>query len=181
MFQTNLIEACKQNNRMAQMQLYNKYCDAMYTIAMRYVKYEEDAADIVQEAFISAFLKLDQYKETVSFGAWLKKIVINRSLDFLRKNKEKFERLEEEIPYVVENEEDWNIDVGITITQVKEAISGLKGNYQYILMLYLIEGYDHAEISEILGISEVNSRTRLLRGKQKLIEALKIYEHETRS
>lgn len=180
MFQTNLIKACKQNNRMAQMQLYKQYCNGMYTVAMRFVNNTDDAEDMVQEAFISAFSKLEQYKETVSFGAWLKKIVINKCLDFLKQGKDRFVSLEEGHA-LVQEEDNWDVGSGISINQVKETIQTLPDNYKYILLLFLIEGYDHSEISEILEISEVNSRTRLLRGKQKLINALKIYEHETGS
>ena len=80
MFQIDIIEKCKQHNRKAQLQLYNQYCDGMYVVANRFVKNSMEAEDIVQEAFIKAFIKLHQYKGEVTFGAWLKRIVINKSI-----------------------------------------------------------------------------------------------------
>jgi len=88
MFQVDIIEKCKQNNRKAQMQLYNQYCHGMYVVAMRFLKDANDAEDIVQEAFIKAFAKLNQYKAEVTFGAWLKRIVINKSINFLKSKKQ---------------------------------------------------------------------------------------------
>lgn len=83
-------QKCKQNDRKAQMELYTQYCDAMYSVALRYVKNEDDAEDVVQEAFIKAFRKLDQYRAEVAFGAWLKRIVINKSIDFLKTREDEF-------------------------------------------------------------------------------------------
>ena len=84
MLEIDLIEKCKNNDRKSQMRLYDMYCDAMFCIAMRYVKSTDDAQDVMQEAFIKAFQKLNQFKAEVTFGAWLKRIVINKCLDFLK-------------------------------------------------------------------------------------------------
>ncbi len=173
MFQVDIIEKCKQNNRKAQVQLYNQYCDGMYIVAKRFLKDAHDAEDVVQEAFIKAFTKLHQYKAEVTFGAWLKRIVVNKSIDFLKSKKQLVE-LEEVHLKVIDTEGDdkWLVDDTVTITEVKSAIDKLPEKYQYVVMLYLIEGYDHQEISEILNISEVASRTQLSRGKTKLQELL---------
>ena len=84
MFQSAIVEKCKANDRTAQMQLYRKYCDGMYIVAMRFVKNGDDAEDILQESFIKAFQKIHQFKGDVTFGAWLKRIVVNKSIDFLK-------------------------------------------------------------------------------------------------
>ncbi len=182
MFQVDIIEQCKQNNRKAQLQLYNQYCDGMYIVAKRFLKNTAEAEDVVQEAFLKAFTKLDQYKAEVTFGAWLKRIVINKSIDFLKSKKQELVALEEVHLKVVDTTYDdkWLVDDAITLNEVKIAINKLPDKYQYAVMLYLIEGYDHQEISEILNISEVASRTQLSRGKSKLQELLTLKKNGTR-
>lgn len=165
------------------MQLYKQYCDGMLVVALRFVKDTMEAEDIVQEAFIKAFSKLDQYRAEVSFGAWLKRIVVNRCIDVLKSKKQRLTELEEHHLNVVDTDEgaEWLVDDDITIEDVKKAIEALPEKYKYVVMLYLIEGYDHNEISEILNISEVASRTQLSRGKQKLQTVLKTEKNGTRS
>ena len=182
MFQSDSIEKCKQNNRIAQLQVYNQYCDGMFAVAMRFVKDTMEAEDIVQEAFIKAFTKLHQYKAEVTFGAWLKRIVVNKSIDFLKSKKQRLVDLEEVHLKVIDtsNDDKWLVDDTITLEDVKNAIESLPDKYQYVLMLYLIEGYDHQEISEILNISEIASRTQLSRGKIKLQELLTLKKDGTR-
>ena len=181
MLQSDLIEKCRQNNRIAQLQLYNQYCDGMYAVAMRFVNNTFEAEDIVQEAFIKAFTKLHQYKAEVSFGAWLKRIVINKSIDLLKSKKQHMLELDEVHFKVVDssNENEWLVDDMITLEDVKAAIEKLSEKYQYVVMLYLIEGYDHQEISEILNITEVASRTQLSRGKAQLKELLILKKNGT--
>lgn len=182
MFKVDIIEQCKQNNRKAQMQLYNQYCNGMYIVAKRFLKDANDAEDVVQEAFIKAFSKLHQYKAEVTFGAWLKRIVVNKSIDFLKSKKQQLVELDEVHLKVVDtaHNDKWLVDDTITVNDVKRAIHQLPEKYEYVVMLYLIEGYDHQEISEILNITEVASRTQLSRGKVKLQELLKTEENGTR-
>ncbi|MFS4483023.1 RNA polymerase sigma factor [Hyunsoonleella sp. 2307UL5-6] len=182
MFQVDIIEQCKQNNRKAQMQLYNQYCNGMYIVAKRFLKDANDAEDVVQEAFIKAFTKLHQYKAEVTFGAWLKRIVVNKSIDLLKSKKQQLVELNEVHLKVVDIDDNdkWLVDDTITVNDVKQAIHQLPEKYEYVVMLYLIEGYDHQEISEILNITEVASRTQLSRGKAKLQELLKIKSNGTR-
>ncbi len=182
MLKVDIIEQCKQNNRKAQLQLYNQYCDGMYIVANRFLKNANDAEDVVQEAFIKAFTKLHQYKAEVTFGAWLKRIVVNKSIDFLKSKKQKLVALDEVHLKVVDadNDDKWLVDDATTLNDVKRAIDNLPDKYQYVVMLYLIEGYDHQEISEILNITEVASRTQLFRGKAKLQELLTLKKNGTR-
>ena len=182
MFEVNIIEQCKLNNRKAQVQLYNQYCNGMYIVANRFLKNADDAEDVVQEAFIKAFTKLHQYKGEVTFGAWLKRIVVNKSIDFLKSKKQRLVELDEVHLKVIDthNDDKWLVEDAITLNDVKKAINKLPDTYQYVVMLYLIEGYDHQEISEILNISEVASRTQLSRGKSKLQELLTLKKNGTR-
>ena len=178
----DIIEKCKQNNRKAQLQLYNQYCDGMFVVAKRFVKDSFEAEDIVQEAFIKAFMKLHQYKAEVTFGAWLKRIVINKSIDLLKSKKQELLELDEVHMKVVDTdyEDEWLVDDAITIDEVKDAINRLPDKYKFVVMMFLIEGYDHQEIAEVLNISETASRTQLSRGKTKLKELLTLSQDGTR-
>ena len=129
-----------------------------------------EAEDVMQEAFLSAFNKINTYKGEVSFGAWLKRIVVNRSLDYLKKRKVQFEEVNERTAQVADyHMETKEVDVNL----LKQAIQNLSDSYRVVLSLYLIEGYDHEEISQILNISNAASRTQLLRAKSKLRDLLK--------
>ena len=143
----------------------------MYCVAMRFVKNQADAEDITQEAFIRAFQKIDQFEGNVAFGAWLKRIVINRSIDFLKAKKQHFVELQEHRLSIVD-EDDWSVEQEIQAAAVKAAIEDLPDKYRYVVQLYLVEGYDHREISEILDLRETTCRTRLMRGKTYLKELL---------
>ena len=175
-----LIQDCRANNRRAQLKLYNKYCDGMFIVAHRFLRDSFEAEDAMQEAFIKAFLKLHQYEGEVTFGAWLKRIVINKCIDKLKSKKMELIALNEQLLEVVEDEDSsWHIDDGIGIDTVVKAIEKLPEKYKYPLMLFLIEGYDHQEISEILNISGVASRTLVHRGKKKLQDELKLIKDGT--
>ena len=129
-----------------------------------------EAEDVMQEAFLSAFKKIETYKGEVSFGAWLKKIVVNRSLDYLKKRKVQFEEVNEKTTQI----SDYQMGTkDIDVQMIKDAIRELPDGYRVVLSLYLIEGYDHDEISQILEISNSSSRTQLLRAKNKLKVILK--------
>lgn len=144
----------------------------MFCVAMRLVKNEADAEDLTQEAFIKAFRKIDQYKGEVTFGAWLKRIVVNRCIDFLKARRQHFVELEEHRLTVAEDTS-WEVEAPVGVEAVYQAIGELPEKYRYVVQLFLVEGYDHAEISEILGIRETTCRTRLMRGKGYLKELLK--------
>ncbi|NVJ87920.1 MAG: RNA polymerase sigma factor [Flavobacteriaceae bacterium] len=167
----NIIDLCKENNAKAQMQLYNLYSQAMFLISYRYVKDKCLAEDIMQESFIKAFKNIKSYKNEVPVGAWLKRIVINHSIDQLKKNKLELVAINEEVTTKIDD--DWKVETDISVDGIVNKINALKEKYRLVLSLYLLEGYDHAEISQILNITENTSRTHLLRGKKLLKEQLK--------
>jgi RNA polymerase sigma-70 factor (ECF subfamily) len=171
----DLLDGCKSGDQRAQFQIYKLYYKAMYNTSLRIVNDSMEAEDVMQESFLSAFEKIDTYSGTVSFGAWLKKIVINRSLDALSKRKAIFEEIESHIGIRDESSDDLlrKEEADIKVEEVKEAINGLPDGYRIILSLYLLEGYDHDEIAEILSISSSTSRSQLSRAKQKLVAELK--------
>lgn len=173
-----LIEQCKKGHEKSQLQLYDMYCEAMFIIACRYLKDDEEAKDAMQESFLKAFLKLDSFQATISFGSWLKKIVINQCIDTLKRKKIETISIEN-IPLEIVDDDDWHFSSNITKQQIINAIKTLPDKYSLILKLYLIEGYDHREISEILDIAIKTSRTQLRRGKLLLQETLKEKRYET--
>tara|TARA_R110002074_G_scaffold40494_1_gene108363 strand:- start:3802 stop:4299 length:498 start_codon:yes stop_codon:yes gene_type:complete len=153
------------------MQVYKGYYKAMYNVAFRILRDEFEAEDIMQEAFLTAFTKLDTFKAEVTFGAWLKRIVINKSLTQLKKNNRYEEVKMDVIPNyeIVEEKVDYS---SLKASSVVDKINSLKQNYQLILTLNLIEGYDYEEISEIMGYTNENVRTTISRAKKKLKQVL---------
>ena len=174
--QLDLIAKCKQNDQRAQMQLYDKYCNAMYATAFNFIKQKDIAEDLMQEAFLKAFQKIENFNGKVAFGAWLKKIVINQCLDWLKKRKLRIVSIDKEHVQIAD-EDDWKVEDGITVNQIHEAIEQLPDKFKIVLKLFLLEGYDHQEISQIMNISEVSSRSQVFRGKNKLKELLKKYNY----
>lgn len=176
-----LIRGCKSGNQKSQLQVYRLYSEAMFYIACRYVKNEEEAKDIMQEGFLKAFQNIHKNVEAKAFGGWLKRIIINQCLDTLRKKKIETVSMDEKPVLHVLDDDDWTADAQITKEQVEQAIENLPDKYQWVVKLYLLEGYDHTEISEILNIAVKTSRTQLRRGKLLLQEQLKLNQNGSRS
>ena len=174
----DLIKQCKRGDQKAQFEIYRLYYAAMFNTTLRIVGDPDDAEDVMQEAFLKAFAKLDSYRGEVSFGAWLKRIMINKALDFLRLKKEQLS-LEDagEIGEMVEEETE-DADYRYSADTIKKAIHSLPEGYRIVLSLILLEGYDHEEVSKILNISNATSRTQYHRAKKKLIELLKQTEKD---
>jgi RNA polymerase sigma-70 factor (ECF subfamily) len=172
----DLINRCRKGDRMAQEELYKLYFRAMYNTCLRMLNDRFEAEDVMQEAFLAAFTKLGQYRGEMSFGSWLKKIVINKAIDALRARKIRFEELDEmredEDDLVFES--DYSVEeTANLINKIKKAVQVLPEGFRVVLSLALFEGYDHEEIAMILGISESTSRSQLARAKKKLVEYLK--------
>lgn len=163
-----LIEQSKQGDRNAQYQLYGLYVDAMFNVAMRLLTIREDAEDVLQESFVEAFKKMDTFRFESTFGAWLKRIVINRSINHLKTKRLLLSSLESE-GEVIEDDE-VNAIEPLEIEKIKIGLGQLPEGYRQIITLYLIEGYDHAEIGEILGISTSTSKSQYHRAKKKLVK-----------
>jgi len=169
-----IIDRCMEGDQKAQFQLYKLYYKAMFNTSLRIVNDTMEAEDIMQESFLSAFEKIETYERLVSFGAWLKKIVINKSLDHIKKRSLDLYSIDEisvDIPEENDEIKDLN-EMQFKIEEIREAITRLPEKYRIVLSLYLIEGYDHDEISEILGIISSTSRSQLVRAKQRLIQIL---------
>ncbi|WP_338793757.1 sigma-70 family RNA polymerase sigma factor [Bernardetia sp. MNP-M8] len=180
-----LIEKVRLGSQKAQYQLYEKYVRAMYHVCVRIVGKGHEAEEVLQDAFVRAFMRIEEYRGDAAFGAWLKRIVINTSINFLQKKKIDLVSLDEILvePAIEEDENsendfaEMNIQTGISekitkhnseVSRVKEAINKLSDGYRIVLSLYLFEGYDHEEIGEILGISSSTSKSQYSRAKKRL-------------
>lgn len=175
----NLIKACKKGNQMAQMQVYDNYAQAMFTIACRYLKDEEDAKDAMQEGFLKAFSNIKSYRPEATFGAWLKRIIINQCLDKLKTRRLEFSDKEVGALHIIDDD-NWEFDTRISKTEIINTIESLPKKHKIVVKLYLLDGYDHQEISEILNIPIKTSRTHLSRGKAQLRDLLKPKYNEAR-
>jgi RNA polymerase sigma-70 factor (ECF subfamily) len=166
--ESHLINRCLQGDRKAQYQLYKRYCDAMYNVCYRMLGTEAEAEDILQESFMDIFRRLDSFRGESSLGAWIKRIVINHCLNVYKKRKIKFEEISEQVNEIQYHESPDDDHILYEVKRVKEAIMKLPDGYRQVLTLYLIEGYDHAEISDILGIQETGSKSQYSRARAKL-------------
>ena len=169
-----LIKSCRKNDRQAQVQIYKLYYKAMYNTSLRIVNNTADAEDIMQESFLEAFRKISSYNGDGSFGSWLKRIVINKSLDFIKARQsrmslgQKIMEMEEQ----KQEEENESTDIDAKMEEVSLALEKLPDNYRIILSLFLIEGYDHQEIGQILNTPYGNVRTRYSRARQRLVQEI---------
>ena len=166
---------CKQDNQHAQMEVYKRYYKAMYNASYRILKNKDEAEDIMQDSFLTAFTKLDSLKDISTFGSWLKRIVINNSIYNYKKSHKYNDVPLDDVLYKVEDHsgiEENHEFTNIKAAQVVEAMKSLKDNYQVGLSLHLIEGYDYDEICEIMKISYANCRTMISRAKDSLRQKL---------
>lgn len=172
-----IVERCLQGDNSACHELYRLYSRAMYNTALRLVRDRDDAQDVLQESFISAFTHLASFRGTSTFGAWLKRIVINKSISQLQKNRPEMLDEGHDVP---DDEADpfHEHEYALSVEDVKRGMAQLPDGYRAVLSLYLMEGYDHQEISEILDISVGTSKSQYNRAKRKLRDILNIAHYE---
>ena len=175
----DIVERSKKGNRQAQYQLYKLYSRAMFNICYRMMNDRSDAEDLLQESFTEAFRRLDSFRHESTFGAWLKMIVVNKCINEIKRKKAQLEFFDDMSPF--EEEEDLSDDqeTGLSPDRIKKAMEDLPKGSRMIFSLYLLEGYDHQEISQILNISESNSKTQYMRAKQRIKEILKTQSYES--
>ena len=168
-----LVERCRLGDRRAQAEIYKRYAKAMFNASVRITGDYAEAEDVLQESFLSAFRELHSYKGDSSFGSWLKRIVINKSINCLRNRRLQLVPLadQHDAPTATEPEGEydaqelsWRADV------VRRCVQELPDGYRVVLSLYLLEGYDHAEIAGILNITESTSKSQYSRARKKLLE-----------
>lgn len=171
----SLVERCRKGDQLAQKEIYQMYFRAMYNISLRIIGNSTEAEDLMQDSFLKAFRNISACRENSAFGGWLKRIVVNQSIDALReKAKIRFEE-ESKIPSeVLPDDISGDIERFEEVAkEVKKSIAELPEGYKLILSLYLLEGYDHEEIGQILKIKTSTSRSQFARARHKLLEMLK--------
>lgn len=174
MQELDLISGCQQNNYKAQLRVYEQYKDMLYNTSWRILKNNFDAQDAVHDAFIKGFKNINQLKGEMNLGAWLKRIVVNRSLDIIKKQN-KISWLEDmtNTNLIEQNTVHIELDQSVTVTEISRCIDLLKEKYRIVLVLYLIEEYTHREIAESLGMNQNTVRNQYVRGKKQLQEIIK--------
>ena len=170
----NMVVECKQGSKKACYELYRLYSKSMLNVAFRIVGNTADAEDVLQEAFLDAFSKVKDFRQETTFGLWLKQIVVNRSVNLLRKRKIEWIEINNELENIPDEIREDDDDIQYQVKQIKAAMNKLPEGYRVVLSLYLFEGYDHEEIGQILNIAENTSRTQFLRAKRKLQALLTI-------
>jgi RNA polymerase sigma-70 factor (ECF subfamily) len=169
-----LVERCRQGDRKSYGELYQKYAKAMYNTSLRIVNHTADAEDVLQESFCDAFAAIDSFGYKSTFGAWLKRIVINKSINALRKRKMDIIDIEKTTALHLPEEDKYDEEnMKFKVEEIKKAVKELPNGYRTVLSLHLFEGYDHEEIAEILQISHATVRTQYMRGRQKLLLIIK--------
>ena len=173
----NIIERSKRGHARAQYELYNLYAKAMLNTCYRMMNNRENAEDMLQESFSEAFRKLDSFRYESTFGAWLKRIVVNRCINEIKRKKAELQFFDDMSPFgntIIEEEEVSEMDV----KSIKYAMQELPNGSRMIFSLYLLEGYDHREIAQILNVSESNSKSQYMRAKRKVKEILEGGKYE---
>jgi len=167
------IEGCKRQNREAQHALYEFFSGKMYTLCCRYIKDKMEAEDVLVMAFTKIFERIDQYKNEGSFEGWIRRVMVNESLSYLRKNKNMY--LETDIE-AADREPDYDrIESQLEAEDLMKLIASLPTGYRIVFNLYTVDGFSHQEIADQLGISENTSKSQLSRARallqKKLLEA----------
>jgi len=173
-----LVRLCKKNDAKAQYKLYKLYSKSMYNLALRMTGNQNEAEDILQDAFIKAFREVRKLKNEKAFGGWLRRIVVNLCVDSTRKKKLVFVEVEKlKDQHDEEDGVEESMDPGLIHTMIKKLPDGARE----ILVMRALEGYKHAEIGEQLGISESTAKTQYFRAKQLLAKMLNDWKDEERS
>ncbi len=174
MDERQLLKDCLRQKPHAQEQLYRQYASLMLGVCYRYTKSLQDAEDVLQEGFIKVFTHLDDFNATGELGAWIRRIMVNTALNYLKKNKRyRAEMVFAEMP--LHPVSDLNPQVNLDAKELAEMIRQLPTGFQTIFNLYAIEGYTHAEVGQLLGISEGTSKSQYARARYLLMEWLEKY------
>jgi RNA polymerase sigma factor (sigma-70 family) len=168
-----IVHDCKLGDRSAQHQLYESYSRAMYNICLRMLGNSFDAEDVLQNSFVDVFTKIDSFRSESTLGAWIKRIVINNCINHLKRKRIYFEEISERHDEAADNPGmDTLDDRSLDVRRIKRAMAELPDGYRVVFSLYLLEGYDHKEIAEILNISESTSKSQYSRAKSKIREII---------
>lgn len=168
----HLIEQCRKGNRSAQLALYKQFATRLYNVCLRIIGNPQDAEEAMQDSFLKAFTRLEQYQAGTSFEAWLQQIAVRTAIDYIRRQLPEGEDLTDDYAELADDDTPDEEELQCSVAQVKAACQQLPAGYRVVLSLYLFEGYDMEEIAFILNIRPASVRSRYLRGKRKLLEQL---------
>lgn len=172
MTEEQLIEACKRDKSWAQKELYERYAGLFLGICMRYVKDRDVALDLMHDSFIKIFESIRSYSALGSFEGWMKRIVVNKALEYLRRsNTLKFTSEEASVQYIPS--EEISVFEKMSVDDLLSCISELPEGYRTIFNMHVIEGYSHVEIAKALNISEGTSRSQYARARRILQKTMK--------
>ncbi|MBS1737606.1 MAG: RNA polymerase sigma factor [Bacteroidetes bacterium] len=164
-----LVKDCLKRKPQAQKMLYEHFAPMMLGVCFRYTKSIGDAEEVLQEGFVKVFMRLSQFKEDGELGAWIRKIMVNTALNFLKSNKKyRNDLLFDEMPLHPVSTE--NPEVILQAKELSELLRQLPTGFQTIFNLHAVEGYKHREIATMLGINEGTSRSQYARARTLLIE-----------
>lgn len=162
-----LIQGCKRNDRESQRLLYQHYYGYALSVCFRYCRTMEEAKEVVNDGFLKVFGKINQFKSTTSFKAWLRRIMVNTSIDQIRRERKNYFMISIQDSVEIENGEVSILD-DLTHKELVELVQNLSPAYRAVFNLYVIDGYTHKEIGEMLEISEGTSKSNLLKARRKL-------------
>lgn len=172
-----IIDGCVRDDRVSQQALFEEFYGKMMGVCLRYTRDQDQAQEVLQKGFIKVFDKLSEFDFKGSFEGWMRRIMVNTSIDMIRKKKRGPMATDEN--FILEQkslyEEDDDVDLDLTKLKAKyamEAIQELSPAYQTVFNLYVIENYTHKEIAEILDITEGSSKSNLAKAKQNLRKIL---------
>jgi len=173
----DIIEQSLRGSSKAQYQLYQLYAKAMLNTSYRMMNSLADAEDMLQEAFTEAFSKLNTFRYESTFGAWLKRIVVNRCINELKRKKTELQFFDNMVKFN-DREDTEDVYAELSVPQIKKAMQELPEGSRLIFSLYLLEGYDHREIAQILNMSESNSKSQYMRARKRIKEILEGKNYE---
>ena len=168
----DIVLACQNGERSAQFKLYQLYNKAMFNICLRMLNNELDAEDLLQHSFVDVFSKIHTFRFESSIGDWIKRIVVNNCINFLKKRRLHFEALDDRKAQVPVVEEESTTPSHLSVQRIQEALTQLSEGYRVVFSLYAFEGYDHQEIASILGVSVATSKSQYSRAKRRLRQLL---------
>ena len=170
----DLITGCRRREGNAQRELYELYSSRMYAVGYRYVKNPMEAEDILITSFTKIFERIDQFKGDGSFEGWIRRVVVNESLTFLRRNRSMY--LETDIEQADREPDYAQLDNQLEAEDLLKMIQELPPGYRVVFNMYAIDGYSHKEIADHLGISENTSKSQLSRARTCLQKMLAEYD-----
>lgn len=176
--ESDLIAGCIAGDRKMQEELYNRFASKMYAVCVRYANNADDAQDLLQEGFIKVYKNLHRFRAEGSFEGWVRRVFINSSIEHYRKKQAKLTTVSDKEENTIEDSDISALD-SLAERDIINLIQDLSPGYRTVFNLYVIEGYSHKEIGELLGISEGTSKSQLARAKSILQKKVTQYLSDT--